>query len=270
MSPTWSHLDAKVPQGSTSDLDDAEKGLHDQHHERPMVAVPRLAHVESDEKLPRPLHIETATAGVMSPMSPIHDGLTPFATVPPLALQWPRGSKFPGAPPYPYGEDPRLRKPDQPPLQVTKWIKFKLWYNTYRKFFTFVTLLNLAGIICAALGKFQYAEKHMGALVLGNLLFAILMRNELFLRLLYIIVIHGLRFVSFTLYLCLLRIDGRVSLIPNPHHVNSGLQTGSSMRSPRCCSTSAGSIPAAHCREHAGSFIRLSTSSGPGRCRTRR
>src|SRR5690606_2344651 len=56
-------------------------------------------------------------------------------------------------------------------------------------------LLNLAGIILAALGRFPYAEKHLGALVLGNLLMAILMRNELFLRFLYLISIYGLRSV---------------------------------------------------------------------------
>jgi hypothetical protein len=48
----------------------------------------------------------------------------------------------------------------------------------------------------AALNRFPYAEKHLGALVLGNLLCAILMRNELFLRFLYLIAIHGLRGVG--------------------------------------------------------------------------
>jgi hypothetical protein len=57
-------------------------------------------------------------------------------------------------------------------------------------------LLNLAGIIMAALGRFPYAENHLGALVLGNLLMAILMRNELWFRFMYLVAIYGLRSVS--------------------------------------------------------------------------
>lgn len=68
--------------------------------------------------------------------------------------------------------------------------------RSQRKFFTFVTLLNLVGIILTAVGKFRYAENHMGALVLGNLLMAILMRNELWMRFLYLLAIYGLRGVG--------------------------------------------------------------------------
>jgi hypothetical protein len=56
-----------------------------------------------------------------------------------------------------------------------------------RKFFTLVIILNGVGIILAAVGKFEYATNHSGALVLGNLLCAVMMRNELFLRFLYLI-----------------------------------------------------------------------------------
>lgn len=47
-----------------------------------------------------------------------------------------------------------------------------------------------------ALGRFPYAENHLGALVLGNLLAAILFRNELWMRFLYTVAIYGLRSVS--------------------------------------------------------------------------
>jgi hypothetical protein len=47
----------------------------------------------------------------------------------------------------------------------------------------------------AALGHFKYAENHTGALVLGNLLLAIMMRNELWMRFLYLVAIYGLRSV---------------------------------------------------------------------------
>lgn len=58
---------------------------------------------------------------------------------------------------------------------------------TNRKFFTFIISLNIVGLVLAILGKWQYPRKYTGALVLGNLLTAILARNELFGRLLYLI-----------------------------------------------------------------------------------
>ncbi|KAH9967880.1 hypothetical protein BC827DRAFT_1373120 [Russula dissimulans] len=67
----------------------------------------------------------------------------------------------------------------------SKWILWNLWFNTYRKLFTFVVALNLVGIILAASGHFPYAEKWTGAMALGNLTVAILVRNELFGRFLY-------------------------------------------------------------------------------------
>ena len=57
-----------------------------------------------------------------------------------------------------------------------------------RKLFTFVITLNMVGIILAASGHFPYAVKYTGAMALGNLNFAILMRNELFGRFLYLFV----------------------------------------------------------------------------------
>ena len=57
-----------------------------------------------------------------------------------------------------------------------------------RKLFTFVFTLNIVGIILAASGHFPYAVKYTGAMALGNLNFAILMRNELFGRSLYLFV----------------------------------------------------------------------------------
>lgn len=85
--------------------------------------------------------------------------------------------------------------PVRPRPKISRWIVFRLWFSTYRKFFTLIVSLNLAGIVLAIIGSFPYAENHLGALVLGNLLFAVLMRNELFLRFLYLISIYGLRSV---------------------------------------------------------------------------
>ncbi|QRV78335.1 nonribosomal peptide synthetase [Ceratobasidium sp. AG-Ba] len=78
-------------------------------------------------------------------------------------------------------------KPKPPQIEASLWIRFNLFFNTYRKFFTFVIILNGIGIVLAGIGKFEYAINHSGALVLGNLLCAVMMRNELFLRFLYLI-----------------------------------------------------------------------------------
>ncbi|KAI1053360.1 hypothetical protein LB506_012391 [Fusarium annulatum] len=76
---------------------------------------------------------------------------------------------------------------------VSRWVIFHLWFNTYRKLFLLCTSLNLTAMISAELGHFSYAIHNSGAMVLGNLLFAVLVRNELFLRLLYTMAIYGLR-----------------------------------------------------------------------------
>ncbi|KAL2151690.1 hypothetical protein VTH82DRAFT_6788 [Thermothelomyces myriococcoides] len=155
---TSPHDDKALPKGTTVSeraLDDAEKGIYDNTPALPVVETPKAAHIEEKK---------ASDSGSSS------DG---------------KGEAAPSPPQAPVKKAPR-KKP-------SKWILFQLWFNTYRKFFTFVTLLNLAGIILAALGRFPYAEKHLGALVLGNLLMAILMRNELFLRFLYLISIYGLR-----------------------------------------------------------------------------
>jgi len=48
----------------------------------------------------------------------------------------------------------------------------------------------MIGIVLASTGHFPYADAHVGALLLGNLLTAIMMRNELFLRVLYFLANH--------------------------------------------------------------------------------
>ncbi|KAF8478978.1 hypothetical protein DFH94DRAFT_35118 [Russula ochroleuca] len=78
----------------------------------------------------------------------------------------------------------------KPPVKkkVSKWILWNLWFNTYRKLFTFVVTLNMVGLVLAASGHFPYALKRTSAMALGNLNFAILMRNELVGRFLYLFV----------------------------------------------------------------------------------
>jgi hypothetical protein len=105
--------------------------------------------------------------------------------------------------------------PSKPPAKkVSKWILWTLWFNTYRlvsiimstsllvvflilppapapltrKLFTFVVTLNMVGLVLAASGHFPYALRWTSAMALGNLNFAVLMRNELFGRFLYLFV----------------------------------------------------------------------------------
>lgn len=163
-----------------SSIDDAERGICDSSTEltSPFVYL--------GEKQPRGFDAH------LSPVSRIHEGITPLSSVPELSLSNPTASL--------QKSDVKVvevlvKKQTPPKPMISKWILFDLWFNTYRKFFTFVTLLNLTGIILAALGRFRYAENHLGALVLGNLLTAILFRNELFMRVLYFVFIYGLRSV---------------------------------------------------------------------------
>lgn len=162
-------------------LDDAEKGMYNSTLE--LMAPPPFVYMGQK----RATHIHTQ----LSPVSPIHEGITPFSSVPELSLSSPAGLRASDANVL----EATVKKPAPLKPKISRWILFELWFNTYRKFFTFVTLLNLTGIIMAALGRFPYATNHLGALVLGNLLCAILMRNELWVRLLYIITIYGLRSV---------------------------------------------------------------------------
>ncbi|KAA1470570.1 hypothetical protein DENSPDRAFT_818230 [Dentipellis sp. KUC8613] len=78
--------------------------------------------------------------------------------------------------------------PKKPRKRASLGVRFALWFNTYRKFYTFIVLVNGIGLLLAIIGTWQYPRRYTGALVLGNLLTAILMRNELFGRLLYLIV----------------------------------------------------------------------------------
>ncbi|CZT52166.1 related to non-ribosomal peptide synthetase [Rhynchosporium secalis] len=173
MPPTWNHSDLTQPEKANTEFDDVEKGFFNSISHLPTLPPS----VRLDEKPP------SYVDSTLWPISPVHEGTTPFSSVPVLALSWPGNGKPPALTPV----------APKKPVRESRWIRAQLWFNTYRKFFTFVTLLNLAGIIMLSLGRFPYAETHTGALVLGNLLVAVMMRNELFLRFLYLIAIYGLR-----------------------------------------------------------------------------
>ncbi|KAI0629044.1 hypothetical protein C8Q77DRAFT_1237765 [Trametes polyzona] len=74
---------------------------------------------------------------------------------------------------------------NKPKRRVSRWIQFQLWFTTYRKFFFFIVTLNGIGLLLAVLKVWNYPRRYTGAFILGNLLFAILMRNEVFGRCLF-------------------------------------------------------------------------------------
>jgi hypothetical protein len=86
-----------------------------------------------------------------------------------------------------------------------RYVEANVWHGFISKFFTFVVTLNLVGVVLAATGVWNYPRHYTSALVLGNLLTAILMRNELFGRFLYAIV-----------NLCFAKVRSVITLLPSP------------------------------------------------------
>lgn len=179
MSLTWPSGEATTLSGRSQDWDDVENGLFNNTQSLPALQPP--AHVTQKT----PIYIKI----LLPPISPIYRTSTPSPSVLVPSLLGSAGRQTADTP----VPGPAAKSPAEPKHRRSRWILLQLWFNTYRKFFTFITLLNLAGIIMAALGRFPYADNHLGALVLGNLLCAVLMRNELFLRFLYTIAIYSLR-----------------------------------------------------------------------------
>lgn len=63
-----------------------------------------------------------------------------------------------------------------------RWTKFRIWYNTYRQLFTLTFSANMIALLLTSLGHFHYGDKNASSIALGNILVAVLVRNELFLR----------------------------------------------------------------------------------------
>jgi hypothetical protein len=179
---------------SQDSLDDAEKGLYDKTMELTAPSPP-LPFVYLAQERPSHLNVQLSPNTSLNPFSPVHNGITPCTSVPELSLTFPQGRRASFVPTDANALKTTEKKPTPSKPKISRWVLFVLWFNVYRRFFTFIILFNLVGIIMAALGHFKYAENHTGALVLGNLLLAIMMRNELWMRFLYLVAIYGLRSV---------------------------------------------------------------------------
>ncbi|TFK74013.1 hypothetical protein BDN72DRAFT_854377 [Pluteus cervinus] len=157
-------------------IDDAEKGTH---HDGPIAIHLPMGRSQSfmSSSTTTP-----CTEGV-NPLAECKPETTVLAPLPPAHIRpgeatAPESAIVKRAPP----------KSSKAPNRASRWIRFQLWFNTYRKFFTFVMTMNLIALFLAIIGKWNYPRKYTGAFVLGNLQIAILMRNELFGRLLYLVV----------------------------------------------------------------------------------
>jgi hypothetical protein len=98
------------------------------------------------------------------------------------------------------------------------------------KFFTFIVTLNVIGIFLAIFNVWRYPRNYTSAFVLGNLLVAILMRNELFGRFLYLVVntlFAKVSLVYFNRFLAQLTLTIDQSAVDSIE-VPSGLYLGSS------------------------------------------
>lgn len=133
-------------------------------------------------ELPTLPYHETASTQTITPSSPTAS-LGPVEKAPSEKVI--QGSVVPAPPkPAPVAAKGKAKSPK---VEASLWIRFNLFFNTYRKFYTLVVTLNGIGLVLAGVGRFEYAVNHSGALVLGNLLCAVMMRNELFLRFLFLI-----------------------------------------------------------------------------------
>lgn len=165
----WSHTTVTHNEGHSPGIDAAEKGLFD--NTQSLVKLPSLAYTAQTMLIDR----------MLTPVPPVHESISRTSVLATSANAT--------------VADIAAIKPEMPKQNISRWSLLQIWFNMYRTLFIFVTLFNLAAIIMSACGRFFYAENHLGSLVLGNLLCAILMRNEVFLRFLYTIAIYGLQSV---------------------------------------------------------------------------
>ncbi|KAK0431881.1 uncharacterized protein EV420DRAFT_1490394 [Desarmillaria tabescens] len=140
---------------SDCSVDDAEKGIAEECYAVPLTlqsSRPSIVSQDSCSKGPLP--------HPCLPLPPL-----PHAKFETIALTLPSKELSPN-------ELALIRR--QTKKRVSSWVKFRLWYNTYRRFFTVAFLFNFISLICAATHAWEYPRNYTGAWILGNLLFSVL------------------------------------------------------------------------------------------------
>ncbi|KDQ59517.1 hypothetical protein JAAARDRAFT_174886 [Jaapia argillacea MUCL 33604] len=123
--------------------------------------------------------------GHMSALSPLPSSHPPYDDAEKGALTL-HHSVSPTLPKQEAISVPSVKKAGKQPF--SRRTLFALWFNTYRKLFTFVVTLNAIALGLTIGGLWQYPVRHPGALIVGNITFGVMMRNELFGRILYLAV----------------------------------------------------------------------------------
>ncbi|EIW60578.1 uncharacterized protein TRAVEDRAFT_19223 [Trametes versicolor FP-101664 SS1] len=82
--------------------------------------------------------------------------------------------------------DPYALVKGAPKREATKLTVFLLWYNMYRKLFTIAFTANIIMFGFAVSGHWPYATMYAGAFAVANFNTALLVRNEIFGRFLYL------------------------------------------------------------------------------------
>lgn len=126
-----------------------------------------------------------------------------------------------------------VAKPPPAPAKPAKkraplWVLWVIWYNSYRRFFTVIFIVNFTGLGFAIAGKWPYAARYPGALAVGNLNVAVLVRNEIFGRCLYLFV------NTFFAKVCVIYAFSSNQVLTSFFNY-SGLLYGSVLRAPLLC-----------------------------------
>ncbi|CAH7683372.1 hypothetical protein BY996DRAFT_4595987 [Phakopsora pachyrhizi] len=107
---------------------------------------------------------------------------------------------------------------NEPDPVINPITRFATWFTPYRKIFFLVVVLNLVGCILELTGVWKWATKNLTPLVVGNVLIAILIRNEWFVRFLYWCAVKVFRPAIFPVWL-------RAKVVGILYHIG-GLHSG--------------------------------------------
>ncbi|KAJ3337429.1 hypothetical protein HDU93_001069, partial [Gonapodya sp. JEL0774] len=77
-------------------------------------------------------------------------------------------------------------------IRISKTTNFRVWFNTYKRLWVLTVALNAVLLSLAATDRFAYGKMNAPSFALGNILIAVVFRNELFLRGLFVMANSGI------------------------------------------------------------------------------